>query len=113
MLSADCSDGAVAQLGERLVCNQEATGSIPVSSTRIQSLVVSRSSLAEIMMNLPKVDDWPMWLQVLVFGPPAIINGILLWVWWPKSDREWRRFGITLACLIAFYLTMYLVFGFK
>jgi hypothetical protein len=26
--------GAVAQLGERLVCNQEATGSIPVSSTR-------------------------------------------------------------------------------
>jgi hypothetical protein len=25
--------GAVAQLGERLVCNQEATGSIPVSST--------------------------------------------------------------------------------
>jgi hypothetical protein len=27
--------GAVAQLGERLVCNQEATGSIPVSSTRI------------------------------------------------------------------------------
>ena len=29
-----CSQkGAVAQLGERLVCNQEATGSIPVSST--------------------------------------------------------------------------------
>ena len=27
--------GAVAQLGERLVCNQEATGSIPVSSTNI------------------------------------------------------------------------------
>jgi hypothetical protein len=31
--------GAVAQLGERLVCNQEATGSIPVSSTRNQSSV--------------------------------------------------------------------------
>jgi hypothetical protein len=29
-----CGCGAVAQLGERLVCNQEATGSIPVSSTR-------------------------------------------------------------------------------
>ena len=27
--------GAVAQLGERLVCNQEATGSIPVSSTKL------------------------------------------------------------------------------
>ena len=33
MLSAECKVGAVAQLGERLVCNQEATGSIPVSST--------------------------------------------------------------------------------
>src|SRR5271155_3065043 len=30
--------GAVAQLGERLVCNQEATGSIPVSSTRISGI---------------------------------------------------------------------------
>jgi hypothetical protein len=27
--------GAVAQLGERLVCNQEVIGSIPISSTRI------------------------------------------------------------------------------
>jgi hypothetical protein len=30
-------EGAVAQLGERLVCNQEATGSIPVSSTNSSS----------------------------------------------------------------------------
>ena len=28
--------GAVAQLGERLLCKQEVTGSIPVSSTRSQ-----------------------------------------------------------------------------
>jgi hypothetical protein len=68
--------------------------------------------VAAAEMSLPKVDDWPTWLQVLVFGPPAILNGILL-VWWPKSDREWRRFGIAFACLISFYLTMYLVFGFK
>ncbi len=32
----EISLGAVAQLGERLVCNQEATGSIPVSSTRFR-----------------------------------------------------------------------------
>jgi hypothetical protein len=31
--------GAVAQLGERLVCNQEATGSIPVSSTKFHDLM--------------------------------------------------------------------------
>ena len=36
MPSANCwVQGAVAQLGERLVCNQEATGSIPVSSTKL------------------------------------------------------------------------------
>ena len=34
-MAESCSHGAVAQLGERLVCNQEATGSIPVSSTKI------------------------------------------------------------------------------
>ncbi len=27
------SDGALAQMGERLICNQEVTGSIPVGST--------------------------------------------------------------------------------
>ena len=32
--------GAVAQLGERLLCKQEVTGSIPVSSTR--SLICKR-----------------------------------------------------------------------
>ena len=38
-------NGAVAQLGERLVCNQEATGSIPVSSTKnpIAGVMVVRS----------------------------------------------------------------------
>ena len=28
-------DGDIAQLGERLVCNQEVTGSIPVISTKL------------------------------------------------------------------------------
>src|ERR1700693_5613281 len=36
--------GAVAQLGERLVCNQEATGSIPVSSTKITGEIARRLS---------------------------------------------------------------------
>ena len=30
--------GAVAQLGERLICTQEAVGSIPISSTSVWSL---------------------------------------------------------------------------
>ena len=36
--------GAIAQLGERLLCKQEVTGSIPVGSTRI--LVVSEMQRA-------------------------------------------------------------------
>jgi hypothetical protein len=57
--------GAVAQLGERLVCNQEATGSIPVSSTRFcrWSLVVGRESLAKsqgrIVRNQSNVGHQP------------------------------------------------------
>jgi hypothetical protein len=39
--------GAVAQLGERLVCNQEATGSIPVSSTRIVEQRPFRAALTD------------------------------------------------------------------
>ena len=35
---AKSSVGAVAQLGERLLCKQEVTGSIPVSSTRSQGI---------------------------------------------------------------------------
>ena len=32
---AEVPYGAIAQLGERLLCKQEVTGSIPVGSTRI------------------------------------------------------------------------------
>jgi hypothetical protein len=34
--------GAIAQLGERLLCKQEVTGSIPVGSTRFSSLTAER-----------------------------------------------------------------------
>ena len=42
--------GAVAQLGERLVCNQEATGSIPVSSTNLM-LGVNVTSVIQFTVN--------------------------------------------------------------
>src|SRR5271167_628984 len=45
--------GAVAQLGERLVCNQEATGSIPVSSTR---------KLAEALCEVGRFDHRFGWV---------------------------------------------------
>jgi hypothetical protein len=33
-----------------------------------------------------------------------------MWFWWPKSNREWRRFGFVALYLIAFYLVMRFVF---
>ena len=50
----EADQGAVAQLGERLVCNQEATGSIPVSSTKIQVSGV-KSQVLEILL---RPDTW-------------------------------------------------------
>ena len=35
--------GALAQLGERLICIQKVTGSIPVGSTRMQVLLEARA----------------------------------------------------------------------
>ena len=47
--------GAVAQLGERLVCNQEATGSIPVSSTNSNLILGVRSSGIEYWVGMEAV----------------------------------------------------------
>ena len=48
LLSTNCwVPGAVAQLGERLLCKQEVTGSIPVSSTKTKYLVISTWYLAK------------------------------------------------------------------
>ncbi len=56
--------GAVAQLGERLVCNQEATGSIPVSSTKIQGGCMK------------KRDDRLYWHGFLIRNSPASVLGV-------------------------------------
>jgi hypothetical protein len=53
--------GAIAQLGERLVCNQKVTGSIPVGSTifehpnNLQSRVFGVTQAVRLLFNNPKV----------------------------------------------------------
>jgi hypothetical protein len=42
------NQGAVAQLGERLLCKQEVTGSIPVSSTRSQGIRIETGKEAKL-----------------------------------------------------------------
>ena len=49
--------GAVAQLGERLVCNQEATGSIPVSSTKFPALGSSCWALEAEILREPRAES--------------------------------------------------------
>ena len=39
------AQGAIAQLGERLLCKQEVTGSIPVGSTRFHELSAKRNAV--------------------------------------------------------------------
>jgi hypothetical protein len=46
--------------------------------------------------------DWPQWLQTLVLVPHGILASVACWWWWPKSDKEWRKFGFVAAYLIAF-----------
>lgn len=55
---------------------------------------------------------WPKWLQFLVMAPNGLLAGIACWIWWPKSDREWRKFGLVAAYLIVFLSVMHFVFKF-
>jgi hypothetical protein len=54
--------------------------------------------------------DWPRWLQVLIWTPNALLAGYACWGWWPKSKREWNKFGFVMAYLIVFFLVMRYVF---
>ena len=65
------------------------------------------------MPHLPPVETWPECVQILVIGPNALLLGILTWVWWPKTNREWKRFGYVFAYLIVFFAVLYFVFGWK
>src|SRR6478672_3931154 len=53
---AKSSAGAVAQLGERLLCKQEVTGSIPVSSTRSQEFEIETGKI-ELLPNAGRQTD--------------------------------------------------------
>ena len=64
------------------------------------------------MMHVPQFDEWPKWLQEIVWVPNAALVVILM-IWWPKNPRGWRRFGFILAWLVAFLLVMLFIFGMR
>ncbi len=47
---------------------------------------------------------------MLIMVPHALLAGYACWAWWPKTDREGRKFGWVMAYLIAFFSVMYFVF---
>ena len=67
-LTAFLSIGELAQLGERLVCNQEVTGSSPVFSTLFEGAALSRAGLAGTIKTPAR-----LWASDLV----ERINGVL------------------------------------
>jgi hypothetical protein len=64
-------------------------------------------------MSVTQFSEWPQWLQILVLLPHSLLGSFMLWLWWPKADKEWRKFGFVLLYLIIFFLVMHYVFGFK
>jgi hypothetical protein len=64
-------------------------------------------------MGITKFDDWPHWLQVVVIVPHGLLGMFATLVWWPKSDRGWRRLGFVAAYLLIFYCVMHFVFQAK
>jgi len=61
---------------------------------------------------MTKYSNWPLWLQVLVVAPHGILLSAALWLWWPNTDKDRRKFGFAAAYLVSFYLFMHFVFQF-
>jgi len=57
--------------------------------------------------------NWPQWLKVLVLVPHGILASVACWLWWPKSEKGWHKFGFVVAYLIVFYLVMRFAFQMK
>jgi hypothetical protein len=86
-----------------LICATQAVGRVSQKAGRI-----ARPQGRMIV----KYADWPGWVQTLVLLPHAILLSVSAWLWWPKSGREWRKFGFVAGYLVIFYLIMHFVFAF-
>ncbi len=62
------------------------------------------SKMALGIVLITKFEDWPLWVQVLVGAPHAILAGVLVWVWTPKSNKGWYWAVGLFAYLCLFYL---------
>lgn len=82
--------GSVAQMGERLVRNEEAAGSIPAGST---SCFRSRASLLGGESSLPRPFSWPPFLAVRFFTETHMTAPLIGVVMGSHSDWETMERG--------------------
>lgn len=66
-----------------------------------------------IYISVTQFTQWPHWLQILVLVPHGLLASFMFWLWWPNSDRGWRKFGIVALYLFVFLLVMRYIFGLK
>ena len=56
---------------------------------------------------MSRFEHWPLWVQVVIAIPNAIIMTIFLWIWWPKTAKDINRF-LTISSI--YLLILYLVY---
>ena len=90
---------------------QETPGQVTISVIEIFQTVDEGSRYN--LRNVTNFSNWPEWLKVLVLVPHGILASVACWLWWPKSEKGWRRFGFAVAYLLLFYVVMRYVFQMK
>jgi len=52
---------------------------------------------------MTKFAHWPLWVQIVVAVPHALLAGLVLWGWWPKTRRGYWWFTGAVIYLFVFY----------
>lgn len=60
---------------------------------------------------MKNVNQWPMGLQLLFAIPNAIVISILLRLWWPTNETEWKRYRMVAVPYLILAGVFYLLFG--
>jgi hypothetical protein len=47
---------------------------------------------------MSRFEQWPLWFQLVIAIPDAIIMVSSLWIWWPKEAKDINRFS-EVACI--------------
>jgi hypothetical protein len=55
-------------------------------------------------------NQWPLWLQLLIGIPNAIVMTILVVIWWPDNKSELKRFRAVAYPYIILVILFYFLF---